>query len=345
MRKITVFEGGHPMKILVIRLSSIGDIVLTQPVVAALQAYHPQCEIHYLTKSAFIPVVRSFGMPLAIHAYEELQSVAALISFGNLHRFDLVLDLHNKLSTFIIKNLIRGRQTFTYNKKHGLRRRIVQHKTSEKIASTIELYCTALHKAGIECDVTPPVLHPDTSVRSAALSALQRLKSEAVPLIGLFPGAQHNTKQYPIEQLAKAITLLASERPCRFAVLGSASERHLAQQLMEHVSVELHDFCGAYTLAELISAVDLLDAVVTNDSGPMHIAAALAKPQVAIFGSTHPHLGFAPHNSRAIILGAPLGCRPCSLHGGEECPLGHFDCMHSITPEDVANAVKDLQFL
>jgi lipopolysaccharide heptosyltransferase II len=326
------------MKILIIRLSSIGDIVLTQPIVAALREQYPAAELHYVTKAAFFPILQSFGMPLHVHAYEELQSVGSLITFGAAQHFDLVLDLHNKLNTFIIKSLVRGKQTCTYTKKHTVRRRIVRHKTSETIVSTVNLYFTALQKAGIDYDAAPPVLYPNQALQSAPLTTLKKLKMDPTPLIGLFPGAQHTTKQYPIAQLAEAVTLIARELPCRFAVLGSASEQHLAHALAQQTSVEIHDFCGSFNLAELIHAITHLDVIISNDSGPMHIAAALAKPQIAIFGATHPHLGFAPLNASATILQAPLPCRPCSLHGTETCPLNHFNCMHSITPKEVATA-------
>jgi heptosyltransferase-2 len=83
--------------------------------------------------------------------------------------------------------------------------------------------------------------------------------------------------------------------------------------------------------------------VVTNDSGPMHIAAALAKPQIALFGATTPQLGFAPLNEKAIVLCQNLPCQPCSLHGQETCPKRHFACMLSIKPEAIIAALNTLE--
>jgi len=338
-------EKGDSMKILVIRLSSIGDIVLTQSVCAALAAHMPDAELHYLTKSAFMPLVESFGLPITVHRWETLQQAGRLFAFGRRYRFDLVIDLHNKFNTFLVKMLVMGKRTVTYDKRHFLRRRIVRHKTAETIHSTVDLYFSALRKAGITVPVSSPRLIAD-SATSEELEKLAALKHEGIILIGVFPGAQHATKQYPVAQLAEALNLMAKEYSCRFAVLGSPGEQHLAQELIVATDASITNFCGAFSLAQLVPAIQSVDVVVSNDSGPMHIAAALHKPQIAAFGATHPALGFAPQNDRAIVLCASLPCQPCSLHGQESCPRQHFNCMRKLSARHFSSALgKILGFL
>lgn len=328
------------MKILILRLSSIGDIVLTQPVVAALVKHYPTAEIHYLTKKPFRPIVEAFGFPIIIYNWEELKSFGALLKFGRSHKFDLVVDLHNKFNTLLIKTIVAGKKTVTYEKHHLLRRKIVNHKTTKTISSTVKLYFTSLKKLGIVDKFSYPILTASNLDNPKILKLLS--KEPEQKLIGVFPGAQHKTKQYPVDQLLEALILISQNSNCKFVILGSASEKHLAEYLTHNSKLNIIDLCGELSIKELIEVTSKLDFVISNDSGPMHIAAALNKPQLAIFGATHPKLGFAPLNKRAIILTAELTCQPCSLHGGASCPLQHFNCMKNVSFESVAKEINQL---
>lgn len=95
-------------------------------------------------------------------------------------------------------------------------------------------------------------------------------------------------------------------------------------------------------LAELIRVIGACDLVLSNDSGPMHLAAALGKKQVALFGATHPRLGFSPMNDNAVVLCRDLDCQPCSLHGGHACPKGHFGCMTGIPAEKILGLIDQM---
>lgn len=329
------------MKILILRLSSIGDIVLTQPIVAALVKQYPQAEIHYLTKKPFRAIVESFGFPITIHSWEELKNFASLFKFGRLHKFDLVVDLHKKFNTFLIKTAVAGKKTVTYEKHHILRRKIVKHKTTETISSTVDLYFSALNKLGFSTKQSYPKLIPNELINLELNKHFIKTNPD-LKFIGVFPGAQHKTKQYPIEQLKDVLELISKDKKLLFFSLGSASEQHLADYLITNTNLEIIDLCGKLSIEELIDVTAKLDFVISNDSGPMHIAAALGKSQIASFGATHPKLGFAPLNKNALIISADLPCQPCSLHGGEYCPLGHFNCMRSITPEIIATKISQL---
>ncbi|HPR18473.1 MAG TPA: glycosyltransferase family 9 protein, partial [Candidatus Cloacimonadota bacterium] len=190
-------------KILIIRLSSLGDVVLTQSVAAVLSHKFPNVEIHFLTKRAFVDVVKAFGCLDAIHVWEENKSLSQLLKLKRL-KFDLVIDLHNKLSTFWIKTVVGGRKTVTYNKQHLLRLRIVKHRTQKVISSTVRLYFSALQKAGIAAEVENPQLFPAAEL---PLQIAKQLTNDKINL-AIFPGALHKTKQYPLDQLAQVINAL-----------------------------------------------------------------------------------------------------------------------------------------
>jgi heptosyltransferase II len=320
-------------KILIIRLSSLGDIVLTQSTVQTLRNEFPDVQIHYLTKKVFAPIVEMFNCVDEIHYWENKYKL--LKNLRNI-KFDLAIDLHSKFNTFIIKNFIKAKQTITYNKKHLLRRQIVKKRTNRTISSTVELYFTALEKIGIKVQISAPRLFPKKNVKLAKLLQTDDHKK----YIGLFPGALHRTKQYPIKQLAEFIDSVPIEWNCQFIIFGSEAENNLTKELNSLTDTNIIDLCGKLNLQQLVVAIDKMEIVISNDSGPMHIAAALEKPQIAIFGATHPKLGFAPKNKNAILLSANLPCQPCSLHGGKKCPKEHFNCMRLISVEKILNSLK-----
>jgi len=317
------------MKILIIRLSSLGDIVLTQPVAKVLREVYPKAQIDFYTKKQFIDLVNTFGCVdnVLVWKKENFTNFGNLASFRN--KYDIVIDLHSKLNTFIIKRMIGVKKTVTYNKKHFLRWLIIRKLTKKEITSTVYLYFSALRKLGIERKFPFPELVP-LKENFTNLGNLVSLKS--FKKIAIFPGAIHKTKQYPIEQLAEFIDSISAEWNCKFIILGSKPEKELSEKLRDQTKTELIDLCGKFNISQLISAIDLCDVIISNDSGPMHIAAALKKPQIAIFGATHPKLGFAPLNEKAVILKTDIPCQPCSLHGSKMCPKRHFRCMKDISP-------------
>ncbi|MDP8201185.1 MAG: glycosyltransferase family 9 protein [Candidatus Tenebribacter burtonii] len=320
--------------ILVIRLSSLGDIVLTQSVVQALRSEFPDAQIQYLTKRVYAPIVKMFNCVDEIHYWENKYS---LLKNLRTIKFDIAIDFHSKLNTFIIKSFINAKQTVTYNKEHFLRRQIVNQRTNKTILSTVGLYFGALKKIGLTTKISAPKLFP---VKNISMPEIFRI-SDKVKNIGIFPGALHKTKQYPVEQLAEFIDLVPSEWHCNFIVFGSKAEIDLAEELNSLTKTNLIDMSGKLDLQQLAKAINEMDIVITNDSGPMHIAAALEKPQIAIFGATHPKLGFAPMNKNAVLILADLPCQPCSLHGGNMCPRKHFNCMKSITAKKILDSLHN----
>ena len=325
-------------KILVIRLSSLGDVVLTQSVVQALRNEFPDTQIHYLTKKTYSPIVEMFNCVDKIHYWENKYTL-----LKNLRKlkFDITIDLHSKFNTFIIKSFVNANRTITYNKEHLLRRKIVKQKTNRTISSTVGLYFTALKKFGLDSEVIVPKLFPS---KNTAIPEICPISNQA-KYIGIFPGALHKTKQYPIRHLAKFIDSVPTELNCKFLIFGSEAERDLSEDLNSLTNTNIIDLSGKLDLQQLVAAIDKMDIIISNDSGPMHIAAALQKPQIAIFGATHPKLGFTPMNKKAIILSADLCCQPCSLHGGKECPIRHFNCMNLITAEQILNSLRTINIV
>ncbi len=162
------------------------------------------------------------------------------------------------------------------------------------------------------------------------------------PLVLVAPGSVWGTKRWLAERFGELINRLHDEHAARVILAGASQDREQAELVLKHVTAPCLDLVGRTDLRYLAALVRKADMVVSGDSAPMHIAWAFDKPTVAIFGATTPELGFAPLSSRCIVVQVPgLECRPCSAHGPQSCPLGHFRCMKEITVQMVLEACAE----
>jgi len=361
------------MKFLFIRLSSLGDIVLTEPCIRLAKTHFPDAQIHYLTKPQYAPLLASFEGIDKVYLYEKK---LRLIKQLRAEKYTHIIDLSAKLSSFMIRLFTPAKHKITYKKQHFLRWLIVRKLTSKSIDSVVNNYIDAmvkipfpLRERGVSCfthrggmgDIfsLSPSIYPKLTPRPEdILRAKEIFTNYHIPLpdteqisdedghhkwcpyiLGIFPGAQHITKQYPLEKLANVILSIPEDWSISIIIFGDWDEKNIAYRLKRLTGVPLYDLTGAFDIKTLPAAISLLDLVITNDSGPMHIAAALSKPQIAIFGATHPRLGFRPLNDKAIIIQSDIKCRPCSLHGSESCSRRQLKCMYDIHSKEVFEAV------
>ncbi|MBP7309832.1 MAG: glycosyltransferase family 9 protein [Candidatus Cloacimonetes bacterium] len=317
------------MKILIIRLSSLGDIILTQPVCTLLQKAFPDAELSYMCKEQYTMLPQLFDPPLKVIPYHK--SLAFHIGLRNLH-YDLVIDLHTKFSSMLVSYLLNAKRRVRYDKQRHIRSRIVAGNHSLAINSTVDLYVSALGKLGIPTSWQAPQMRlPDLPEKL--------LPQRDVKKIAVIPGATHATKRYPAAQYLEFINM---NPQWEFLLFGSKDDHELCAGIARAAQANCTDYSGKLNLIELYQAMAQCDLIISGDTGPMHLAATLAKPQIAIFGATHPRLGFKPINPQAKILCAGLPCQPCHLHGGDKCPLGHFTCMKQITAESLSSVVYEM---
>lgn len=349
-------------KILLIRFSSIGDIILTEPVSRVLRLHYPDAQIDYVTKQQYKDIPGFFPYVNEVITGDNTQEIVRRV---RREKYDLVLELHKKMKPILIKIAARSSVTNSYNKKRSLRRSIIKKK-KQSIGSTVALYLSSLDflKLGdlydketldvneafypqliIDSETTPDDLLTTTASRQIDNRILQRLLSPVNERegkhIAIFPGALHPTKQYPPSQISEAVNSLPANET-EIYLLGAPDERELCNSIAAETGRKINNWCGMFNLNTTIKLMNCFDLIVTNDSGPMHIAAALGKKQIAIYGATDPVLGFKPHNQRAVMLGSKLACRPCSLHGDEKCPEGHFKCMKDLQPEVITKHITEL---
>lgn len=330
------------MKILIIRLSSLGDIILTTPILRKLRQHYRTDTIHFLTKPQFAPILdNNPNIDRTITYDKAKQTILSLAKTIRKTDYDLIIDLQKKLNTAIIKLFNLKSSRLTYKKKHFRRWLLTEPKLSKysaPIKSTVDLYAFVLEQLNLKLESNQTELF----LASQSSKIMTGKAAKDTKKIILAPGAKHFTKRYPPQYFSELITLLKGEFEADVILVGSTNEVEISQQINQGCEHQLIDLTGKTDLQELFGIIQQADLFISGDTGPMHIAAALKIPQIAIFGSTHPKLGFAPLNEKALIIQKDIECRPCSLHGRENCPQKHFRCMRDLKPAEIFSQIKKI---
>ncbi|MDZ7373781.1 MAG: lipopolysaccharide heptosyltransferase II [candidate division KSB1 bacterium] len=335
-------------RILVVRFSSIGDILLTTPLLRVLAEKVPEVQIDYLTKRSFSPLLHHNPRVSRIwelsepYGLRELWRLARLLH-GN--RYDLIVNVHKNLRTAWLRLYLPGRWS-TY-RKEILRRTLYVHLKIRSLAPrrpVRERYFDAVRPLGLHDDHGPLEYYLTEEERGWAQQELGRRGLPPAGLwLGLAIGAGRATKRWPVEHFAQLGHSLRKRWNAAFLIFGDRRDHRDGQYLERELDGAAVDFTGQTDLRQTAALMSLCEAVVSNDSGLMHLADALGKKLVAVFGGTTPELGFAPQGRHVrIVERKEVRCRPCSHIGRNRCPRGHFRCMRDVRPEDVEAAVTSL---
>ncbi len=314
------------MKFLILRFSSIGDIVLTTPVVRCLKKKFPDAEIHYATKKAFHSIVQHNPSISKIHLLDN--SVLELVSQLKQEKFDYVIDLHNNQRTFLIKTLLRVK-SFSFNKINFEKWLMVNFKINrlpnKHIVDRYLETCASLGVVNDDEGLDYFLAKEDVVDRNTFPIAFQ--KEYAAWVLG----AKHNTKKFPSEKISNVLAQL--QMPV--ILLGGKEDVEEGEKIAQQANgtTQIYNACGKFSLSQSASLVQQAKLVVTNDTGLMHIAAAFKKPTISIWGNTIPEFGMSPYYGTKEIVNTKfevkgLSCRPCSKLGYNSCPKGHFNCMN-----------------
>ncbi|HYE54765.1 MAG TPA: glycosyltransferase family 9 protein [Chitinophagaceae bacterium] len=325
------------MKFLVIRFSSIGDIVLTSPVVRCLKTQLITAEVHFLTKKSFAPLFAANPYIDKMHYLEN--DLGSVIEALKQEDFDYVIDLHHNLRTLKVKRAL-GKQSFSFNKLNIEKWVMVNFKWNiMPDVHIVDRYMETISSFGIKNDGRGlDYFIPDAEhVQESDIPT-----SHLAGYIGLVIGGAHNTKKYPLHKLKALCATL--QHP--IIVLGGKEDAAEGEQLSAIDPVKIYNACGKFNLNESADLVRRARLIITNDTGLMHVAAAFKKPVISLWGNTVPEFGMYPYygNDQVkhdIIEVKHLACRPCSKIGYRKCPLGHFKCMNNITVESVMQRLSE----
>jgi len=326
------------LRILCVRFSSIGDVLLTTPLVRALHRRHPDAELYFVTKRAMAPLVVENPHLTRVVELEPNERITDLARRLRALRPTHGLDLHGSLRSATLRLLVPC-QWSGYSKRKFARTLLISAKINVygKHVPVPERY----FEAARALDVHPDGGSPEFFLAPAARERIARWLAERAldrqPFAALAPGAAHATKRWPIRHWC-ALAEQLRNMGCGLVAVGGDGDRELASQL----GAGVHNAAGEFTLLETGACLARSAVLVSGDTGVMHMATGVGTRVLALFGPTVEPFGFFPYAGRAVVFERDLGCRPCSAMGTEHCPLGHHRCLEEVFPDQVAAAVQPL---
>lgn len=327
------------MKILILRFSSIGDIVLTTPVPRALKT-QLDAEVHYCTKPAFKGILSN--NPYIDKVYTLEGKLRDLITVLKKEKYDFVIDLHHNLRTLIIKTRL-GVKSHSFEKLNWEKWLLVNFKVN-KMPNThiVDRYMDTIKPLGAK----PDMLGLDYFIPEKDMVDLDWLpETHRQQYVAFAIGAQHATKRLPLDRIIELCDKI--NKP--IVLLGGKEDAEVGEKVADFFNREgssadveeglkelgkkttIYNACGKFNLHQSASLVKQARYVFTHDTGLMHIAAAFNKEVFSIWGNTVPMFGMYPYRTKFTILeNNKINCRPCSKIGHDQCPKGHFKCMKEI---------------
>lgn len=323
-------------KILIIRFSSIGDIVLTTPVIRCLKTQLPDTEIHFLTKKANHSLLKANPYISGIWSFDD--NFKEMIPQLKGESFSYIIDLHkNFRSRYVIFKLGIPFESFP---KLNLRKWLLVNFKINTLPEMhlVDRYFISLQRLKIRNDgkgldyFIPPDEEVDVSTIHPSINQ---------GFIAFSIGGRHNTKIFPEEKVIEVCN--GTSRPV--ILLGGPTDHDRAEMILHRTGPHVFNGCGKYTINQSASLVRQSHLVITNDTGLMHIAAAFHQPIISIWGNTVPAFGMYPYlpeefckNSKIFEV-KDLSCRPCSKLGYDRCPKIHFRCMND---QDIDGIIANL---
>lgn len=332
-------------KVLVRAPNWIGDAVMSLPALDAIKALYPSAQVYVLAKTRTMPI------------FENNPSVAGIIEYGKehggftgrlklsgelkKHRFDLAILFQNAFDAALISFLSRipERAGYARDLRSGLLTKAIPVTEEIKQKHQAYYYLNIVERLGGRAPKTViPKLHISEDEARWARGFIKEKGLEGKPLFGAAPGASYGpAKRWAPERFAEVLNRLKDERNGAALVFGGPEDKEASAAAASLVPGAI-DLSGRLTLRQSIALASCFKAIITNDSGPMHISAALGVPTIAIFGSTEDSLT-GPLGERVAVLRKKIDCSPCF---DRECRFGHYRCLTSIEAEDVIEAAKGI---
>jgi len=318
------------VKILVIRFSSIGDIVLTSPVVRCLKQQLVDSEMHYLTKKSFASIVQNNPHIDKVFGFEK--KVDEVLPELKKENYDWIIDLHHNLRSMQVKRAL-GKPSKSFDKLNIEKWLLVNFKINLlPNIHIVDRYFEAVTHLGVKNDLKGMEFFIDKEDLVSISTFPPEFQNGYVAFV---IGAKHNTKKLPTEKIISICKKL--NRP--IILVGGKEDFEKGEKIATQVS-NVFNGCGKYNIQQSASLIKQAEKVITHDTGMMHIAAAFRKKIISVWGNTVPEFGMYPympgHEENVITTGSKivevknLPCRPCTKIGFDKCPKGHFKCMNEI---------------
>ena len=322
-------------KILVIRFSALGDVVMAVPVVQALAAQYPQHEICMLGKESMAAYFQGLPQNVTFHGVN-LQHYKGLAGLYRLYRemreYDYIADFHDVIRTKVLRLFftLAGKRVRHIEKGRTQKQLLIQQEDKRLVPlkSTFQRYADVLEKLGFPVELAP------TPATSCKYSQVKR--------IGIAPFAAHPGKVYPLEKMKEVVRALAQWPDTQVYLYGGGEKEKALLEQWEKEIPGIRSMVGKLSRDEELRHIAQLQVMVSMDSANMHLASLVGTPVVSIWGATHPYAGFMgwgqdPENAVQVD---DLPCRPCSIYGNKPCLHGDYPCLSRISPEQILERLE-----
>lgn len=322
-------------KILILRFSSIGDIVLTSPVIRCIKQQITGCEVHFFTKKKFDSVIAN--NPYIDKLYLLENNLSEILKELKKENYDYIIDLHHNIRTWQIKTVL-GKKSYSFNKLNFEKWLIVNFKINKlPTFHIVDRYFDTVKELSVSNDLKGLdfFIHPNNEIKISSFPDQFRNGFIAFAI-----GGQHATKRLPENKMLSVCKRIKYP----VILLGGKEDYTLGEKISSYCGREkIFNACGKFNLQQSASVVKQAQKVITHDTGLMHIAAAFKKDIISIWGNTIPEFGMSPYlagEKSTIIEVKDLPCRPCSKIGYNKCPKKHFYCMNLIDENEIEDAVN-----
>jgi len=336
-------------KILIVRLSSIGDIILTTPLLRSLKTTYPNARITFIIKKQFEELLASSPYIDELITFDKKDGLAGLKKIKYYLRkqhFDIFLDIHKNWRSRYLRFGLNAKRTTTYQKLIFKRTMLIWFKINlyGKIKPVYERYFDSVKDFGVHYDG----LGTDIHVPDAKSEKVRKMLSNAgfsfdSPLVIICPGATYFNKRWKLVGFIETAQRLIREKSVFIIVHGGNEDMKLCSEAAAAIGNQAVSMAGLLSLSESAALLQMSAVIIANDSGLLHLAQSQKRPVVGIYGPTTRELGYFPIDRDSTVIETRLSCRPCTHNGLNSCPKKHFRCMNDISSDEVMKAA--LQYL
>jgi len=331
-------------KILVVRLSSIGDIILTTPLLRSLRITCPEARITFVIKKQFEELLRAcpyIDELIVFNTNEGFFGLRKIKNYLKNQHFDLYLDIHKNWRSRYLRLGLDARHVTTYRKYIFRRTLLIWFKINlyRHIQPVYQRYFQAVKEYGIQYDGQGTEIHisPDVPLKVKEI-LLQAGYQFGSPLVIICPSATYFNKRWKPEGFIETAKYLIREKSVFIVVHGGKEDTGLCAEITAAIGNGAANLAGMLSLSESAALLRFSSLVIANDSGLLHLAQSQKRPVVGIYGATTRELGYFPIEQQSTVIETDLSCRPCTHNGLNKCPRKHFRCMNDILPERVIRA-------
>jgi lipopolysaccharide heptosyltransferase II len=331
-------------KILVVRLSSIGDIILTTPLLRSLREQFPEARITFLIKKQFEELLSVCPYVDHLVAFDSKEGFAGLRSIKKQlrrERFDLYIDIHKNWRSRYLRLGLGAGQITSYNKQIFRRTLLILWKINlyRKIVPVYERYFESVQKFRVQYDGKGTEIHfpVDKTEKVRSVLSSSGFKFDC-PLVIICPSATYFNKKWKPEGFVETAQHLIREKSAFIVVHGGKSDTGLCNEIAGRIGNKAISLAGLFSLSESAALLGLASLVIANDSGLMHLAQSQKTAVVGIYGPTTRELGYFPVDDKSTVIETDVYCRPCTHNGLSYCPQKHFRCMNEIPAKRIIDA-------